>query len=74
MTREHSHTDAITLVWGLAQGSLLLDLMWAWGRAAWERERPSSPPAQLLATRNAKALSKDERGSETEFVRDVVQM
>lgn len=31
---------AITLVWALGGGMLVLDAMWAWGRERWERERP----------------------------------
>ena len=30
---------AITLVWALGGGMLVLDAMWAWGRERWERER-----------------------------------
>ncbi|KAJ1030044.1 hypothetical protein NDA16_000957 [Ustilago loliicola] len=30
---------AITLVWGLGGGMLVLDAMWAWGRERWESER-----------------------------------
>ncbi|GAK61992.1 GPI transamidase component PIG-U [Moesziomyces antarcticus] len=31
---------AITLVWALGGGMLVLDAMWAWGRERWEKERP----------------------------------
>ncbi|SPO20336.1 related to GPI - transamidase subunit [Ustilago trichophora] len=30
---------AITLVWALGGGMLVLDAMWAWGRERWEKER-----------------------------------
>lgn len=30
---------AITLVWALGGGMLVLDAMWAWGRERWEAER-----------------------------------
>jgi hypothetical protein len=44
---------AITLVWALASGALLLDAMWAWGHRRWELERPvaEEPPPQEGKTR-----------------------
>ncbi|PWN52104.1 PIG-U-domain-containing protein [Violaceomyces palustris] len=32
---------AITLVWALGGGMLVLDAMWSWGRLQWELERPT---------------------------------
>lgn len=38
---------AITLVWALGGGMLVLDAMWAWGRERWEKERtPIRPVAR----------------------------
>ncbi|CEH17614.1 Major facilitator superfamily permease-Cdc91p [Ceraceosorus bombacis] len=65
---------AITLVWGLAQGSLLLDLMWAWGRAAWERQRLRIPPAQALADEKIAILRAKGSLVPQELVRDVIQI
>jgi phosphatidylinositol glycan class U len=33
---------ASTLIWALASGAAVLDLMWAWGRWRWESDRPKT--------------------------------
>ncbi|KAN0066307.1 hypothetical protein ACQY0O_000401 [Thecaphora frezii] len=47
---------AITLVWALGGGMLLLDMMWAWGRERWERERPLSRTRRPQLGKNGDAV------------------
>ncbi|EPQ32296.1 uncharacterized protein PFL1_00492 [Pseudozyma flocculosa PF-1] len=62
---------AITLVWALGGGMLLLDMIWAWGRDRWERERPpirSKKADRIAATAESDAdagaaLTDDGKGS-----------
>ncbi|CCF51142.1 hypothetical protein NDA11_001995 [Ustilago hordei] len=47
---------AITLVWGLGGGMLVLDAMWAWGRERWESERT---PIRLRAQQREMVVDAD---------------
>ncbi|PWY97193.1 PIG-U-domain-containing protein [Testicularia cyperi] len=65
---------AITLVWALGGGMLVLDAMWAWGRERWEAERkPIRRPrdsAKDVATPFAVSVN-GAVGGDTEAVSDV---
>ena len=47
---------AITLVWALGGGMLVLDAMWAWGRERWEKERT---PIRSRVTQREEQLDAD---------------
>lgn len=53
---------AITLVWALGGGMLVLDSMWAWGRERWEKERPPIRPRSasqltVFSSKNTEAIA-----------------
>lgn len=69
---------AITLVWALGGGMLVLDSMWAWGRERWEKERTplrhrTTPKLTVSSSENTELVAEDKSPQEL-HTRVVVQV